>query len=275
MKIRIPLFILLALFLNSCDQKQKKVDTPDPKAPQQVSHLKEEELMLQKMYQKIVAYHSDGNDIPVDSLETVNEKFQTAFLNSLTKNPESIRYPFDSLKKENIDIVISSDSLFKIYSWNTWEGGTMLDFMNLFQYQSGTKVKAKLSEDTNPESDDDYIPFYSELFTLKNGTKTYYLAVSNGVYSSKDVSQSIEVFTIENGELKKETKLFKTKEGFVKELRIDFDFFSVVDRPDRPLKLIKYDDQKKQIYLPVVTNDGSVTKDFTVYTFTGQYFEVK
>ncbi|MPT34941.1 MAG: hypothetical protein E2604_07590 [Flavobacterium sp.] len=273
MKIRIPLFILLALFLNSCDQKQKKVDTPDPKAPQQVSHLKEEELMLQKMYQKIVAYHSDGNDIPVDSLETVNEKFQTAFLNSLTKNPESIRYPFDSLKKENIHIVISKDSLFKIYSWDTSEGGTMVDFTNLFQYQSGKNVQSKIVKDTG--SEDNYIPFYSEIFTLKNGTKTYYLAVSNGVYSSKDVSQSIEVFSIENNQLKTETKWFKTEEGFKDVLQIDFDFFSVVDRPERPLQLIKYDDQKKQLYLPVVTEEGNVTKDFTIYTFTGQYFEVK
>lgn len=273
MKIHNSLFILLVLFLNSCDQKQKKVDTPDPKTPQQVSHLKEEELILQKMYQKIAAYPTDGNDTPLDSLEMDNKKFETAFLNCLTKNPESIRYPFDSLKKENIHIVISKDSLFKIYSWDTSEGGTMVDFTNLFQYQSGKNVQSKIVKDTG--SEDDYIPFYSEIFTLKNGAKTYYLAVSNGIYSSKDASQSIVVFSIEKNQLKTETKWFKTKEGFKDVLQIDFDFFSVVDRPERPLQLIKYDDQKKQLYLPVVANDGSVTKDFTVYTFTGQYFEVK
>jgi hypothetical protein len=266
----IPLFLLLTLFLNSCDQKQKKSDAP---VPQQTSPLKEEELKLQKMYQKIAAYRTDGNDAPLDSLETENTKFETAFLNCLTKNPESIRYPFDSLKKENIHIVISKDSLFKIYSWDTSEGGTMVDFTNLFQYQSGKNVQSKIVKDTG--SEDDYIPFYSEIFTLKNGTKTYYLAVSNGVYSSKDVSQSIEVFSIENNQLKTETKWFKTEEGFKDVLQIDFDFFSVVDRPERPLQLIKYDDQKKQLYLPVVTEEGNVTNKFTIYTFTGQYFEVK
>ncbi len=270
MRNYIPLFLLLALFLNSCDQKQKKSDTP---TPQLTSPLKEEEFKLQKMYQKIAAYPTDGNDASLDSLETDNKKFETAFLNCLTKNPESIRYPFDSLKKENIHIVISKDSLFKIYSWDTSEGGTMVDFTNLFQYQSGNSVQAKLINDTG--SEDDYIPFYSEIFTLKNGAKTYYLAVSNGIYSSKDASQSIAVFSIENNQLKKETKLFKTKEGFEDVLQIDFDFFSVVDRPERPLQLIKYDNQKKQLYLPVVTEEGSVTKDFTIYTFTGQYFEVK
>ncbi|UUC44448.1 hypothetical protein [Flavobacterium cerinum] len=268
MKNCIPLFLLLTLFLNSCDQKQKKADTP---TPQLTSHLKDEEVKLQKMYQKIAAYHTDGNDAPLDSLETENIKFETAFLNCLTKNPESIRYPFDSLKKENIHIVISKDSLFKIYSWDTSEGGTMVDFVNIFQYQSGKNVQSKIVKETG--SEDDYIPFYSEIFTLKNGSKTYYLAVSNGIYSSKDASQSIAVFSIENNQLKKETKLFKTKEGFKDLLQIDFDFFSVVDRPERPLQLIKYDDQKKQISLPVVTEEGNVTNEFTIYTFTGQYFE--
>lgn len=266
MKNCIPLFLLLTLFLNSCDQKQKKTD-----APQQVSHLKEEELQLQKIYQKITGYRSSDSEIPFDSLETENKKFETAFLNCLTKNPESIRYPFDSLKKENINIVISRDSLFRIYSWDTSEGGTMVDFVNIFQFQSGNNVQAKIVEETG--SEDDYIPFYSEIFTLKNGSKTYYLAVSNGIYSSKDASQSIAVFSIENNQLKKETKLFKTKEGFKDALQIDFDFFSVVDRPERPLQLIKYDDQKKQISLPVVTEEGKVTNEFTIYTFTGQYFE--
>lgn len=269
MKIRIPLFLLLTLFLNSCDQKTKKSETPK----QQTSPLKEEEHKLQEMYQKIAAYHTDSNDTPLDSLESENKKFGTAFLNCLTKNPESIRYPFDSLKKENIHIAISRDSLFRIYSWDTSEGGTMVDFANIFQYQSGKNVQAKMFKNT--ESEEDYIPFYSEIFTLKNGAKTYYLAVSNGVYSSKDASQSVEVYSIENNQLKRETKWFKTKEGFEDVLSIDFDFFSVVDRPERPLQLIKYDDQKKQISLPVVANDGSVTKDFTVYTFTGQHFEVK
>lgn len=268
MKIHFPLFLLLTLLLNSCDQKIKKSDASQP-----VSHLNEEERKLQEMYQKIAAYHIGDSDIPIDSLVAQNKKFETAFLNCLNKNPESIRFPFDSLKKENIHVVISSDSLFRIYSWDTSEGGTMVDFVNIFQYQSGKNVQSKMVKNT--ESEDDYIPFYSEIFTLKNGSKTYYLAVSNGVYSTKDASQSIAVFSIENNQLKKEAKLFKTKDGFEDELHIDFDFFSVVDRPERPLQLIKYDDQKKQISLPVVTDEGSVTNNFTIYTFTGQHFEVK
>jgi hypothetical protein len=58
-------------------------------------------------------------------------------------------------------------------------------------------------------------------------------------------------------------------------LGFGFDFFSVVDRPDRPVQLIKYDGVKKTLTIPVVLEDGKVTGRTIVYQFTGQYFERK
>jgi hypothetical protein len=56
-------------------------------------------------------------------------------------------------------------------------------------------------------------------------------------------------------------------------ISVEFDFFSVVDRPERPLKLIKFDKTKTIIYIPVVYEDGKVTDKFIQYKFNGKYFE--
>lgn len=170
-------------------------------------------------------------------------------------------------------IVTSDDHLFRIYSWDTWQGGTMHDFENVFQYKSEEKVYSKLIYESADDSEKDYIPYYSELFTLRANNKTYYLAIANGIYSSKDLGQSIKIFTIENNTISDNARIIKTKSGLTNSISVDFDFFSVVDRPERPLKLIKYDADKKIIYIPIVLENGKVTNRFIRYKFTGQYFE--
>lgn len=101
----------------------------------------------------------------------------------------------------------------------------------------------------------------------------YYLAISNGIYSSKDASQSISVFTIDNNKLVDTVKLFRTKTKLLNSIDVNFDFFNMVDRPERPLELITYDDKHKIIYIPVVNNKGQVTKKKTLYQLKGSYFE--
>jgi hypothetical protein len=58
-------------------------------------------------------------------------------------------------------------------------------------------------------------------------------------------------------------------------LGFSFDFFSVVDRAERPVKLIDYNAIEKTISIPVVWENGKVTSKLIVYKFTGEYFEKK
>jgi len=53
----------------------------------------------------------------------------------------------------------------------------------------------------------------------------------------------------------------------------EFDFFSVIDKSERPVKLIYYDKDKKTLRIPVVLDKGVVTNRFITYQFTGRYFE--
>ncbi|MBA0883500.1 hypothetical protein [Flavobacterium undicola] len=227
---------------------------------------------LQKSYQKIQTDRLGNGTIAWDSLESDTKTFKEEITKYIATYPETLTYEFDSLKKENIDIVTSDDKLFRIYSWNTWLGGTMEDFENIFQYKSNAKVYYKNSLDKTT-NEWDYIPFYSQIFTLKTAKKTYYLVIKNGSYSSKDASQSIQIYTIEDNNLIDSVKLIKTQSGLTNTIDISFDFFSVVDRPERPLELIKYDKENRIIYIPIVYENGKVTDRFILYKFNGEYFE--
>jgi hypothetical protein len=272
MKIRNLILLLIVLTLNSCNKETKSKDKISKTYFK--SSLAENEIELNKIYKKINDARLGSDTINWEVLETENNKFETKILKYLSSNPKSIIFPFDSLKNSNIDIVSSKDKLLRIYSWNTWKGGTMYDFVNLFQYKSNGKVFTKIIKDTVTQGEGDYIPFYSQIFTLKNKKHTFYLCVYNGIYSSKDASQSIKILEIENDNLK-DVKLIKTENGLANSIDLYFDFFSVVDRPERPLKLIKYDNEKKQIYIPILTEKEEVTNRFQIYKFNGEYFETE
>ena len=249
-RIKFLLFLFIPVF--SFSQKQS---------------LKQIELDLLEASNKLFSFYQPHES---DSLFKYSELLKNKAIELLSKNPTTLKYPFQMLIDSNaFEIVTSEDSLFRIYSWDTWTGGTMHFYDIVYQFSKNGKVYTEpvMSEEGDGGA------FYSEIFTLKTGTITYYLAVSNATFSTKDAAQSIEVFSIENNNLNKQVKLIKTAEGMTNRIGFEFDFFSVVDRPERPLKLIKYDKNKKIIYIPVVHEDGKVTDKFIQYKFNGKYFE--
>ena len=90
---------------------------------------------------------------------------------------------------------------------------------------------------------------------------------------SKDSKQSITVYSIEGNKLTDTARLFKTKTKKLNSIDVSFDFFSVVDRPERPLELISYDDKLNIIYIPVVNDKDQVTKKNILYQLKDGYFE--
>ena len=111
------------------------------------------------------------------------------------------------------------------------------------------------------------------LHRLKANGKIYYLGVGGGSESSKYAYEVIRVYSITDSTIDNSVKLIKTASGLQNSILVEYDFFSVVDRPDRPIKLIKYDADKKTIYIHIVWENGKVTNKFIRYQFTGQYFE--
>jgi hypothetical protein len=146
-------------------------------------------------------------------------------------------------------------------------------FDNIYQYKANGKVFSKTIKESEDEGDPGY--WYSTIYSLSNAGKTFYLGLRHGIYSTKDTYQGIKAFSISSNSLNAETKLIKTKTGVRNALGFEFNFFSVVNQLERPVRLIKFDAVAKTLSFPVVLENGEVTEKNIVYRFTGQYFERK
>lgn len=225
----------------------------------------QQEYKLVKLYQTIVSF--DRNDS--DSTGFYADAFEEQLSGLITNNPATLNYAFEKLKKEGCYIISSEDSNYRIYSWDTWTGSTMHFFKTIYQWRSGNKVFVKKQQ----YEEGDAGSFCSKIFTVQAGDKTYYLPVTNGIFSTKDVMQSIAVYCINGNQLIDTVHLFRTKTRQFRRIDVSFDFFSVVDRPERPVELITYDDKQKKVYIPVVNNKAGVTKKKIVYQLRDGYFE--
>jgi hypothetical protein len=218
------------------------------------------------LYSKLLSYVQ----VDEDSTFLYSDNFSEEFKNFIKSNPITITYPFKKLIDSNYcQIRTSSDGNFRIYSWDTWTGGSMHEFNEIYQWRANGNVFAKVATHSknNPGS------FCSKIFTVSINGKTNYLAVTNAIYLTKDARQSISAFAVENNKLMDTVKLFRTKTKRLNRIDVGFDFFSVVDRPERPLELITYDDKLKIIYVPVVSDEGQVTKRNILYQLKDKQFE--
>lgn len=232
----------------------------------QASVSTQEEKKLVSLYSRIIKSMEAGND----STEYYSGKFNGEFINLIKTNPATMSYPFQRLADSNFCYIkTSSDGNFRIYSWDTWTGGTMHIFKEIYQYKDNGKIFTKMpkGEEGEPGS------FCSKIYTIPVKNKTYYLPISNGVFSTKDVSQSVSVYFIDNNKLIDTAKLFHTKTKRLNSIDVEFDFFSVVDRPERPLELITYDESQKILYIPVVNDKGAVSNKNLLYQLKDDHFE--
>jgi hypothetical protein len=236
------------------------------KAFTQTRDITSQENKFIKIYSKLASFIQRD----YDSISFYANKFENEFTSFIKSNPTTLNYSFKKLIDSNFcGVITSSDGNFRIYSWDTWTGGTMHIFKEIYQWKSNGKIFTKLPK----YEEGDGGVFYSKVFTVNINNKSYYLAVSNGIYSTKNEMQSITAYNIEGSKLVDTVKLFKTKTKKLNSIDVEFDFFSVVDRPERPLELITYDEKKKIIYIPVVGDKGQVTKKNILYQLKDRYFE--
>ena len=215
-------------------------------------------------------HSSEENVARVDSLEKSNQAFQTALLRYTSSYPASLTSAFKALQAEGVTIASSGDGLLRIYSWDTQTGGTMHFFANVYQYKAGSTVYSTVlpaSEEGDPGV------WYSKIYRLPYQEKPIYLAIEHAIFSSKDCYEGIKAFRITNRSLNDTVKIIRTKSGIKNVLGFAYNFFSVMDRKERPVELIAYNGAQKAIRIPVVSEDGTVTAKPLVYQFTGQYFE--
>lgn len=185
-----------------------------------------------------------------------------------------LRYAFPKLK-EQIQITTSKDGRFRIYSWDKEIGGTMHDYDSVFQYQGKS---GKVYTWTNPETDDEDIGgFYHQIFQVNLRQCPIYLVVSTFIGSTSMHGQTIRSVRINGEKFDLEAKLIRTGSGMKNSVSFAYDFFRVVNRPERPIRLFEFDEAKREFRFPIVIEDeevpqGRVTDKYITYRFNGRYF---
>lgn len=233
----------------------------------QGSNLRQQEQELIEAYGKLTNARSGE----FDSINYYSDLFTQKLQTLLSTNKNSLRYPFKALTEARIcSVKTSKDGLFRIYSWDSQLGGTMHFFNVIYQYKKGRSVKTQSIQ----LEEGDPAWYCSDLFSLKTKKTTYYLAVINGIYSSKDVSQSIKAFELTDSGVNDSILLMKTPEGLKNSLDLAYDFFSVYDRPERPVAVIRYDPEKKTISVSTANDKGEIVPGNQFYSFNGTYFEL-
>lgn len=234
------------------------------------AHSQNNELVMQEdnliqLSQKLSTFIN----VNFDSVSLYSSRFEDEMTNLIEQNPSTLAYSFRRLIDSNFcNVTTSVDGNFRMYSWDTWTGGTMHFFKTIYQWRANGKVffKTPYFEEGDPGS------FCSKIFTVAIAGKPNYLAITNSRFSTKDLMQSISAFRIDANKLNDNIELFKTKTKSLNAINVNFDFFSVVDRTERPLELITYDEKRVVIYIPLVNENFQVTDKHILYQLKGNHF---
>jgi hypothetical protein len=231
------------------------------------------EKKLNNLIEKRIFWSDDQSETAYDSLAKYNKEFETFILNFTSQNPKTLTHNFNKIK--GLNIISSEDGLFRIYTWNTYEGGTMQFYRNVFQYNIHGKVYSKFNK---KDEEDNGCSFY-EINNVEINSKHYYVTTSVSVGSSAVYYYEAKIFSIDNGELNENAKLIKTKSGIKNTLGYEVDLSSSSNRERKDgvesrdyINLI-YDKKNKTIVIPLINEDGKITKNKIKYKFTGNFFE--
>jgi len=234
-------------------------------ASSQPTRIAEKEAYCVKLYSKILnLYYSDR-----DSAAIYSDRFEKEFQRLITSQPATLNYPFSKLVDSNFSFIrMSPDKNLKIYSWDTWLGGSMHEFRTIYQWRHKGVTYSKMRPVNG-----DIGSYCSGIYHVIIGDKSYYLVITNAIFSNKDHSQTITAYTTNGNKLDDKAAIFHTNDNALSTISINFDASSVADRPERPLQLIVYNESNHTLYIPFVGKNDQVTPRKFIYQLTEKGFE--
>ena len=236
------------------------------KVQAQTNNLTRIENELLVSFKKITKWRFSGAEGYYDSVERVNKEFTFKLRELVKKHPATISYPFDKLANERLIITTSPDRNLRIYSWDTWTGGTMRIFDNLFQFRDGKRVQTVYFG----EDEADANSYFDTIFQAKIGNELIYLCRDHTIGSTRDKGGNIKLFKIAGGKLEK-ANIIKTTSGLHHSISIYFDM--VLTDPENDWPTFKFDAATNTIFVPLIYEDGKPSGKFIRYRFDGKYFQ--
>jgi hypothetical protein len=210
----------------------------------------------------------------MNALDKENRSLRAVLIRYGTR-PTLLKYDFPRLAGK-MQIVTSEDGKLRSYSWDDQEGGSGRLFETVYQYLDGS---GKAHTWSVPADGEGVVcsGFVNQIFQIDVPQGRLYLLNSTTACSTSLAEQDLSLFKIEGAKLNSNLKLIKTKSGLTNSISFEYDFFSVVDHPERPVKLVFVDKKNREFRFPIVISDdkmpqGRVTDKYIRYRFNGKYF---
>lgn len=222
------------------------------------------------LFYRQMAYEYQKNG---DSISPANDKFMVLLLKYTSEDSITLTSDFPKLRNAGLDIATSDDGKFRIYSWDTYLGGTMQVYSNVFQYKAD-RVRSLNADLTFTKDYDEHTSgsYYKICALDTNGLKIY-MAMRSAKTDGPSAYDAIKLFKIEANSLNYNIKLIKTTTGIRNSIGFDWSIESTKD--DKPLIFCENDGKifKIPIVIDEVLGYQKVTRKYITYKFTGKYFE--
>lgn len=217
------------------------------------------------------------------------DKVNRDFAKWLLKDTCTYYYDFPSLTDslETITIATSDDGKVRIYSWDTWMGGTMIDWDNVIQYRSADdKLKTfdgcvwDIEKTSGDEEDEGDFGCYTKAiysFQRKDG-QTIYVTDSYFRESSMYGFNTLDAFCISDGKLQSVTDAFVTPDRTMKsDVGAEYiipSWYFLTDGKGWDW-VFSLDKETQTFYVPVTGEEeipDCMTDQYDLYKFNGHQF---
>lgn len=210
-------------------------------------------------------YGLNSNDA---RLAGANSSLKNDLIRYGSRVPEMLSYSFPRLKGK-MHVTTSKDGRFRVYSWDEQTGGTMHEFNSVFQFRG---ADGKVHAATAPVAG-----FVHDIFQVNSADGTIYLAVSTFIASGSLSEQTMSAFKVVGTRIDSKVRVFRTPGGLQDSISFGYDFSSVMDRKERPVRLFTFNEARNSFSFPVVEEDeetpqGRVTNKLINYRFDGKHF---
>ncbi len=225
-------------------------------------------------FQKLERFNQTAIDSSIsmyDSLKPANEALKNHVVQWIELGGFQI-CPLQPI--QNMKVVASPDMNLVAISWNTYLGGTLIDFASILGYKNegGTFGSKKMESEFQGITDNDKI-LIDRIYSIKNKHKqTIYLVSSVGQSGALAPFYNMTAYKI--GKTIVETPVFGGKIT----LSTSFDYTSFHDGTYLPNDFIGIQFLQKGHYVrrPISENNGVFNGRFEIYKFDGlKYYRIK
>lgn len=232
----------------------------------------EKELLVHLAAVNRLATKKTGNKLAnADSLKFANQAFKQKLLSYTAKVPSTLAYQFPQLQKEHLSVATSDDGKFRIYTWDTYLGGSSHVYDHIYQYNTGKTINSKSFSYLMKTGE--YTGRYLEIITADTNNTKVYLGYFYNVFPGKKAFQGVKAFKIEKTNLNDTCTVIKTATGYKNQIGFSYDYAHQHETRDHPHKLFHFFAKEHEFSFPVAMENGELTNRYHVYKFKGNHFE--